>query len=192
MKNILVITASAQSEQSISRKLGLQLSEQLATKDTLSITHRNLNTSNLPLIDADWVEATFTPKEDRNKAMQRILSLSDIYVQELINAEVIIIALPIYNFGIPAALKAYIDLIARAGVTFKYTDTGPIGLLENKVAHVIITSGGVPLNSPVDFATPHLQQVLKFIGINDINIIDASHTSPDKIVSVENRLSQMA
>ena len=85
----------------------------------------------------------------------------------------IVIGSPIYNFGVPAALKAWVDMIARARKTFRYTSEGPEGLLKGKKAYVVIASGGVPVDSPVDFATPYLRHALKFVGITDIDIIAA-------------------
>jgi FMN-dependent NADH-azoreductase len=84
-----------------------------------------------------------------------------------------VIAAPIYNFGVPSALKAWVDYVCRAGLTFNYTETGPVGLLSGKRAILAITSGGVPVDSPVDFATPHLRQVLNFIGISEIQTVRA-------------------
>jgi FMN-dependent NADH-azoreductase len=88
--------------------------------------------------------------------------------------------MPMYNFGMPAALKAWIDLIARPKVTFAYTEGGPVGLLEGKRAIVAVASGGVPVGAPIDFATPHLQQVLKFVGIDDITV----HTAKDLVTDL--------
>ncbi|MEM9209697.1 MAG: NAD(P)H-dependent oxidoreductase, partial [Pseudomonadota bacterium] len=83
------------------------------------------------------------------------------------------IGAPIYNFGVPAVLKAWVDMIARARLTFQYTDKGPVGLLEGKRAYVVVASGGVSVDSPVDFATPYLRQALRFIGIEDVTVIPA-------------------
>ena len=84
-----------------------------------------------------------------------------------------------YNFGVPATLKAWIDLVCRAGVTFRYTDNGPEGLLEGRPVDIVITSGGVPLGSPVDFVSGYLQQVFTFIGLDDVNIVGAAQMNVD-------------
>ena len=85
-----------------------------------------------------------------------------------------VIGAPMYNFSVPSTLKAWVDLIARVGVTFNYTENGPKGLLEGKKAYLVVATGGVPVNSAADFATPYLKQVLGFVGIADIEVIDAS------------------
>jgi FMN-dependent NADH-azoreductase len=105
------------------------------------------------------------------------LALSDTLIEELEAADTIVIGMPIYNFGMPAALKAWIDLMARPKVTFAYTESGPVGLLNDKRAIVAVASGGVPVDSPADFATPHLRQVLRFVGIDDITV----HAAKDLI-----------
>jgi FMN-dependent NADH-azoreductase len=94
-------------------------------------------------------------------------------------ADTIVIGLPIYNFGIPASLKAWVDLIARAGETFAYSETGPKGLLENKRVIVTVASGGVPVGSPMDHATTYLTQVLGFIGITDVTYVSAGGLAMD-------------
>jgi len=101
-------------------------------------------------------------------------------VEELKAADTIVIGAPIYNFNIPAALKAWIDLIARARLTFKYGENGPVGLLKNKKAYIVMASGGVPIGSAMDFASGYLQHVLAFVGITDVTIIDASQFDLDK------------
>lgn len=178
---ILHISSSAQNQQAISTQLGLQLAKGLQSKlAKAKIIERNLNNSELALLDNEWVAANFTPEEERNQAQQDKLSVSDSYVEELLQSNIIIIGSPIYNFSVPAALKAYIDLICRARSTFKYTENGPVGLLQNKKAYVVLTSGGVAIDSPVDFATPYIKQVFNFIGVKDITIIDAAQMNSDK------------
>ena len=95
-------------------------------------------------------------------------------VAEVQAADVIVIGAPMYNFSVPSTLKAWVDLIARVGVTFQYTENGPVGLLSGKKAYLVVATGGVPVNSPADFATPYLKQVLAFVGISDVEVIDAS------------------
>jgi FMN-dependent NADH-azoreductase len=91
----------------------------------------------------------------------------------LVAADVLVIGAPIYNFSVPATFKAWVDMIARARLTFEYTENGPRGLLENKKAYVVVPSGGVPVGSPVDFATPYIRHALSFIGIIDVEFIGA-------------------
>jgi FMN-dependent NADH-azoreductase len=170
---ILHLSTSVKQQGSISRELAADVLDALEQRHGhVDVIHRDLS-AGLPLIDADWVGANYTPAEDRSAAQREKLALSDELVAELDAADVLVIAAPIYNFSIPAALKAWIDLVARAQLTFKYTENGPRGLLADRKTYVISPSGGVPVGSPVDFATPYLRHVLSFIGITDVEIIGA-------------------
>lgn len=105
------------------------------------------------------------------------------------------IATPIYNFAVPAALKAWIDLIARAGVTFKYTENGPVGLLTGKRAIIVLASGGTQSGSEIDFATPYLKHVLGFIGIHDVDIIAADQLgagADEKLAAASEAIERLA
>jgi FMN-dependent NADH-azoreductase len=115
----------------------------------------------------------------RNDSHSQRLSLSDQLIAELNWADHIVLATPMYNFGVPASLKAWIDLICRAGVTFRYGASGPEGLLKGKSADIVITTGGARLGSPVDFVSGYLRQVFEFIGIDDINIVGAEQMNVD-------------
>jgi FMN-dependent NADH-azoreductase len=115
----------------------------------------------------------YIPAEQRTPEQQQALAFSDLLVQELMAADVLVIGAPIYNFGIPASLKSWVDLIARAGLTFKFSEAGPEGLLVGKKAYLVVTSGGVEVGSPYDLATPYLRQVLGFVGITDVEVISA-------------------
>ena len=171
--NVLEVQASARGEGSISRDLTADLIAALeARHGELNITRRDL-AKGLPFIDEAWVAANFTPDEDRTSTHRQILSRSDDLVAELQAADVIVIGAPMYNFSVPAVLKAWIDMIARARLTFEYTENGPRGLLEGKKAYVVVPSGGVPVGSPADFATPYLRHALKFVGITDVEFIGA-------------------
>lgn len=171
--NVLEVQASARGEGSISRDLTADLIAALeARHGDLNVTRRDL-AKGLPFIDEAWVAANFTPDEDRTSTHRQILSRSDDLVAELQAADVIVIGAPMYNFSVPAVLKAWIDMIARARLTFEYTENGPRGLLEGKKAYVVVPSGGVPVGSPADFATPYLRHALKFVGITDVEFIGA-------------------
>lgn len=169
MSNILRIDSSARVEGSVTRDL-LDLIEARLTGD---VTRRDVGGDALPQISGTWVASNFTPADQRTEADKEALSLSDTLIAELRAADTILIGLPIYNFSVPGSLKAWIDLVCRAGVTFKYTENGPVGLLDGKRAIVAVASGGVPVGSPVDFATPYLRQVLNFIGITDVTFVAA-------------------
>jgi len=171
--NILAVDASARQDGSISRTLTADLLQALADRHgETAVTERDL-ARGLPFIDTAWVEANFTPDEERTNTHRQTLAQSDALVAELKAADVLVIGAPIYNFSIPAVLKAWVDMIARARLTFRYTENGPEGLLTGKKAFVVVPSGGVPIGSPVDFATPYLRQALAFIGITDVEFIGA-------------------
>lgn len=171
MSHVLHIDASSTLAASQSRTAGAAIVESLAAQ---SVTHRDLATTPLPLITEAWVNARLVPAEKRAAQEDEVLALSDTLIEELMAADTVVIGMPLYNFGMPAALKAWIDLIARPRVTFQYTEGGPVGLLKGKKAIVVFASGGVPMGAPVDFATPHLKQVLNFIGISDVEFRVAS------------------
>ncbi|MCL4159185.1 UNVERIFIED_CONTAM: hypothetical protein GTU68_012362, partial [Idotea baltica] len=108
---------------------------------------------------------------ERTEKQKNALKLSDELTNELINADVLVISAPIYNFSVPASLKAYFDLIARAGITFKYGEEGPIGLLKNKKAYIVIAGGGTEIGSEMDFAGNYIKHFLGFIGITDVEFV---------------------
>ena len=105
---------------------------------------------------------------------------SDALIAEVQAADVLVIGVPVYNFGVPAALKAWIDMIARARETFKYTENGPVGLLTNKKAYLVVASGGTEVGSAIDFATPYMKHVMGFIGITDVTVISAGQQMMDE------------
>ncbi len=171
--NVLAINTSAKKDGSISRTLTADLLQALEDRHgDIDVVERDL-ADGLSFIDAAWVEANFTADEDRTERHRQTLAESDELVAELKTADVLVVGAPIYNFSIPAVLKAWIDMVTRAGVTFRYTENGPEGLLPGKKAFVVVPSGGVPVGSPVDFATPYLKQALGFIGISDVEFIGA-------------------
>ena len=189
---ILHLSTSVKQQGSISRELAADLLDALEQRHgRVDVVHRDLS-AGLPLIDADWVGANYTPAEDRSAAQREKLALSDELVAELDTADVLVIAAPIYNFSVPAALKAWIDLVARAQLTFKYTETGPKGLLADRKTYVISPSGGVPVGSPVDFATPYLRHVLSFIGITDVEIIGAQGADRGNDQAMDNARARIA
>ena len=175
MTHVLHITASAHSGTSTSGKASAQI---IADQNPSTVTLRDIGGSHLPLITGDWADARLVEPEARTPAQSDLLALSDTLIAELQAADTIVIATPIYNFGTPAALKAWMDLIARPGVTFRYTENGPEGLLTGKTARIIASSGGVPIGSPADHLTPHLRFFLGFIGITDVTVIPASDVLP--------------
>jgi FMN-dependent NADH-azoreductase len=173
MTTILKIDSSGQYDDSVSRKLTTRLAKKLFSQPGTTLIERDV-AKGLPVVSESWIGSNFTPKDDRSPKQAEILGLSDSLIQELRQADTLIIGMPIYNFSMPAALKNWVDLICRAGETFRYSESGPEGLLTGKRAYVVVASGGVPLGSPTDFASTYLTQVLNFVGITDITFISAT------------------
>ncbi len=123
-------------------------------------------TEGIPHVDEDWINSNLTPAEDRSAAQRATLAFSDLLIDEVQNSDVIAI-------GVPAALKAWVDMIARAHLTFRYSEQGPIGLLQGRMAILVVSSGGVAVDSNSDFATPYMRQALRFLGITDIVVVAA-------------------
>lgn len=183
---LLTINASSNPSTSTSRKLSQLVQQRITDKhEQHQIIEREVS-QGLPLIDAEWIAASYTAAAERNETQKQLLALSGQLIQEIKNADEIIIATPMYNFSVPGGLKAWIDLIARVGETFHYTDEGPQGLVASKPVTLIISTGGVPVGSEMDYVSPYLKQVLSFIGLTDINIISAEGMN----VSPENSLQR--
>lgn len=178
--HVLRIDGSARKAGSVTRDLTDRVIAKLAPA---TVTTRDL-CDGVPLLNEDWVTANFTPAADRTEAQQAILAPSDAMVAELQAADTIVIGAPIYNFGAPAAVKAWIDQIARAGLTFKYTADGPVGLLEGKRAIIVTASGGTEIGSAIEFAIDHLRHVLGFIGITEVDVVAADQMMMDADASL--------
>lgn len=173
-QTVLHIDASARLAGSTSRDLSARIAEKMGG----NIIRRDLK-NGIPQIDETWVSANFTPGEDRTDDQTAALALSDTLIQEIKAAEVLVIGAPIYNFAVPASLKAWVDQIARAGVTFKYTENGPQGLLEGKRAIIVLTSGGTAIGSEIDFASGYMRHIMGFIGITDVEFVTADQMIMD-------------
>ncbi len=178
-KQILRIDASARKSGSITRELNDTIVERFLADGNTTVSVRDLADEALPQLTENWIGANFTKPEERSQDQKEALALSDSLIAEINSADVLLIGLPIYNFGVPAALKAWVDLVARAGVTFKYSETGPVGLLEGKRAIVTVASGGTAMGSDIDFATGYIRHVLGFIGIKDVVFIAADQMAID-------------
>ncbi len=167
--HILRIDASLRYTDSITRGL---LDRITARFPNATITTRDLSTG-LPLIDETWIGANFTPPEARSEVQNTALAYSDSRIDELKSVDTLLLGLPIYNFTVPTAFRAWLDLITRVGQTFHYTDTGPVGLLQGKRAIIAIGSGGTKVGSDIDFSTGYIRHILGFIGITDVSFITA-------------------
>lgn len=140
---------------------------------------RDLGADPVPHLTAQRFGALIAKPEERNAEQQVVVDFSDALIDELRNADVIALGLPMYNFGIPSALKAYFDHIARAGVTFRYTEKGPVGLLTGKKVYVFAARGGLYAGSPLDTQSGYVRDFLRFIGIEDVEFVYAEGLAID-------------
>lgn len=172
--NILQINSSARTEGSQSSRLASNLVERLVAETPAStVTLRDLGRTPHPMLDESALQALFTPAEQRNPAQQSRVALDDALIAEIQAAEIVVLGAPMYNFGISAQLKNWIDAISRAQVTFRYTANGPEGLLTGKKVYVVLTRGGLYRNTPRDTQMPYLKTFFAFLGMNDVEFIYA-------------------
>lgn len=170
MTNILHITSSIRGDDSVSTSLGNKLVEKLAGKNVVT---RDLAKNDLPFIDAERHAANLAPYADRSDAQHGLAKIADELIDELEAADTIVFSVPVYNFTVPATLKAWADLVARAGRTFRYTQNGPEGLLTGKTVYITAATGGTPIGSDIDFMSPWLKFFLAFLGMTDVRIVAA-------------------
>ena len=172
--NILQINSSARSEGANSTRVANSVSAKLRSlHPEAALTVRDLASNPQPLLDEAALGALFTPAEQRTPEQSARVALDDALIAEVLAADVIVLGVPMYNFGVSAQLKNWIDAIARNGVTFRYTETGPKGLLENKTVYVALARGGRYRGTESDSQVPYLKAVLGFIGISSIHFIYA-------------------
>ncbi|HHF2987056.1 TPA: FMN-dependent NADH-azoreductase [Vibrio alginolyticus] len=169
MSRVLALKSSILGDYSQSNKL---VEDFIKNVDQDKLTVRDLAANPLPVLDFA-VATALRATEDLSQEQQAVVDLSDTLIEEVKTADTLVIAAPMYNFTIPTQLKNWIDLIARAGVTFKYTENGVQGLIEGKKAIVVTTRGGIHKDSPTDNVTPYLRTVLGFVGITDVEFVYA-------------------
>ena len=175
MSQILFVHSSARGASSISHELADHFKGAVVEKGH-SIAELDLGATPLPLLDEVALGAFFSAPAQHTPEQADVFEISESLIEALFAADTLVISAGMYNFTVPATLKAYIDLIARAGRTFRYTEGGPEGLLKGKKAVLILTSGGIYSNGPavgMDFLAPYLKTVLGFIGITDVEIVRA-------------------
>lgn len=171
---ILRLDTSLFGEQGASSQLNELVVEQLMqTHGAVEVTQRDFARHPLPHFTAQTITALNTAPEQRMPEQQHIVELADTLIAELQAADVLIIAAPMYNFSVPSTLKAWVDHVARAGVTFRYTQNGPEGLVGDKPVYVVTTRGGIHKDEPSDGAIPFLHTYLNFLGLRDIRVIYA-------------------
>lgn len=171
---ILQINASARREGANSTKLGSRITERLlAANPGATVTVRDLAAEPLPVLDEVALGALFTPAEQRSAEQAALAARFDAAIAELQAHDTIVLGVAMYNFGVTVQLKSWIDAIARAGVTFKYTETGPVGLVEGKTVYAACARGGLYRGTPNDSQTPYLKAVLGFLGMKEVNFVYA-------------------
>jgi FMN-dependent NADH-azoreductase len=178
MKNLLQINASLFANNGQSSRLADQFVD--AWRKVASdgaVTVRDIGAEPVPHLTAERFGAFLSKPEERSDQQQAVVDFSDALIDEIRRADVIVLGLPMYNFGIPSSLKAYFDHIARAGVTFRYTENGPVGLLGGKKVYIFAARGGQYAGTPLDTQTTFVRDFLRFIGINDVEFIYAEGLS---------------
>ena len=177
MTTILYLNSSVRSTGSVSRQLSGEFIEKLKVAHPgAQVVTRDLAAHPLPHLSESMVGAYFTPPEQRSDEQKRTVKLSDDLVAELLAADVVVIGAPMYNFSVSSTLKSWIDHVARAGVTFKYTETGPVGLVHGKKFVIFTSRAGVYSSGPaqaMDFQETYLRGVLGFLGITDVSFVSA-------------------
>ncbi|MCI3937651.1 NAD(P)H-dependent oxidoreductase [Chryseobacterium aahli] len=181
MKQILHIISSPRVEVSASRKLGNAVLEKIQEKYPDSIVkERDLTKNLVPLLEDVHINSFFTPKESRSPEQETINQYSEGLISELQEADIIIIESPMYNFSVPATLRAYFDYTSRAGYTFSYDENGPKGLLNNKKLYIAFSSGNVYSEGPYqmyDSNVPYVKNVFSFYGVTDVSVFRAEGLS---------------
>ena len=179
--SILHVNSSARLSDSNTRIIGEYLVGLLGE----SIVNRDLAQNPLPQISAEDLISVHGSSNGQSASLRTQLALSEQLIDELKNADTLVLGAPMYNFGIPATLKQWVDCICRSGVSFKYSKDGPVGLLGVKRAFIITASGGTPIGSEMDFASRYLEHICNFIGIPRVFHIDASGSkgTPEQVIA---------
>ncbi|AXY43450.1 NAD(P)H-dependent oxidoreductase [Halomonas sp. JS92-SW72] len=169
----LVITASILGENGQSKALAEHFIAQAKSRDGVEVTHRDLVASELPHLNLAELGSWQVAEEERSAEQRALAARSDSLIEELKAHDVVVLAVPMYNFGIPSQLKAWFDRVMRAGVTFRYTENGPQGLVEGKRAVILAARGGQYAGTEMDTQTPHLKLMLGMIGIKEVDSVFA-------------------
>lgn len=172
MKQILVINSSISGDKGHSVQLTQQFLAQLPA-GSFTVDSLDLNDTPVPHLAMSEIAAWMTPAEQRSAEQQQLAAISDDVIARITAADVIVLGVPMYNFGVPSQLKALLDRVARAGITFKYTEQGPVGLLEDKPVVIFATRGGVYQGTTLDSQTPFLQTFFNFVGLKDLHFVYA-------------------
>lgn len=178
--HILHLDSAITGDASVSRQLTADIVARLKTANPdATVTYRDLN-QGVPAIDTDWFVGVRVGTENPTPEQKAHLDASNAYLKEVQDADVLVIGLPIYNFTLTAQLKNWLDQIARAGVSFRYTAEGPEGLLTGKRAYIAYAAAGTPIGSEIDFASNYIKHMLGFLGITDVTFVPADGLAMDR------------
>lgn len=171
---ILQINASARSAGANSTRLADAVTQRLQAQNPGAVLElRDLAAAPHPVLDEPALSALFTPADQRTPEQVARVALDDALIAQVQSADLIVLGVPMYNFGVPVQLKSWIDAIARSGVTFRYTEKGPEGLIQGKKVYVALARGGLYRDTPADAQVPYLKNVLGFLGMSDVEFIYA-------------------
>jgi FMN-dependent NADH-azoreductase len=173
MTKVLVINTSLNGEQGNSNKLTEKFVQEWLGKEPLDIVNTDLSELNLPHLSSAEMQAWGTEEKQRTAQQKELVALSEQLVADLQTADAIVLGMPMYNFGVPSTFKAWIDRVARAGITFSYTAEGPVGLLTGKKVYILAARGGMYAGTPKDSQSQYLKDVFAFLGMTDVEFIYA-------------------
>ncbi len=181
MKKLLQINASLFSNDGQSSRLATQFVAAWRDRNPDSeLLVRDFAREPIPHLDAERFQSFLTQPDARSPEQAAVVDFSDTLIRELREADVVVIGLPMYNFGIPSTLKAYFDHVARAGITFRYTENGPVGLLDGKKVYVLAARGGYYAGTPRDSQTGYMRDFLGFLGMQDVEFVYAEGLNIDE------------
>jgi len=188
--NILYISSSTRGTESVTDLLAEELLGELSGHDTVVV--RRTLAREVPLLSPAVTAELTAPAAGRSEAAAPDLATADALIAELTDADAVVIGAPIYNFGVPASLKAWADLVARAGTTFTYGETGPVGLLDDRPTYIVSASGGTEIGSDIDYGTRWLRHFLGFIGLHDVRVVAANQLAIDAESGLASARTQIA
>ncbi|MEO7399016.1 MAG: NAD(P)H-dependent oxidoreductase [Ilumatobacteraceae bacterium] len=182
-RTILRVDSGADYPESVSRHLADELLHRITRPHDVVV--RRAAIEGLPVVTGAWVAASFAGGDTA------ALAFSEVLVDELLAADELVLVAPIYNFGVPAAMKAWIDQVVRAGRTFRFTENGPVGLLKAARAWIVTASAATAVGSEFDFNTTYLRTILGFVGVADVRVIAAEHLQTQREAAIERAMAAM-
>lgn len=198
MKQLLYISSSIFGNEGHSTHLANRFVDNLLSRGDIELIRRDLVAEPIPHLDAERFQAFITPAAQRSPVQAAIVNDSDVLIEEWRRADQVVLGLPMYNLGIPSTLKSYIDHIARAGETFRYTENGSVGLLKDRKVYAIASRGGIYQGTPLDTQAAYIRNILGLMGIGDIEFIYAEglnmgpEIAEQTLQQASARLSQLA